>query len=150
MGPLPPDERVDPAAALLQALNYNGIPYREEKGGVRFAFCDGGRRWETVCRYAPQTVVVYSVYPFPVADRARALEGVNAASAALARGGLFLSGGRIVLRVGADLFDAYSAGEAVTRALEYSAGAMTHFWSRMADCAEGGAFDSEKTNDQRN
>lgn len=151
MGFLPPDERVDPEAALLQALAYNGIPYRKEKDGARFAFCDGGRRWETVCRYAPQTVVVYGVYPFPVADRARALEGINAAGAALARGGLFLSGDRIVLRVGADLFDAYSAGEAVTRALEYSAGAMVHLWGRMANCAQGaGVFDRKGTNNQRN
>lgn len=66
-----PDERVDPAAALLEALAYNGIPYRGEKDGVRFVFEDGSRRWETVCRYAPQTVMIYGVYPFPVADKGR-------------------------------------------------------------------------------
>lgn len=131
-----PDERVDPAAALLEALAYNGIPYRGEKDGVRFLFQDGGRKWETVCRYAPQTVMIYGVYPFPVADKAGALARINQASATLTRGGLFLSGERIVLRVSADLFDSYSAQEAITRALEYSAGVMKHFWPQMEACAK--------------
>lgn len=54
-----------------------GIPYRGEKDGVRFVFEDGSRRWETVCRYAPQTVMIYGVYPFPVADKGRALHQAN-------------------------------------------------------------------------
>ncbi len=137
-----PDERVDPAAALLEALAYNGIPYRGEKDGVRFVLYDGGRKWETVCRYAPQTVVIYGVYPFPVADKGRALAQINEISATLTRGGFFLAGERIVLRVSADLFDAYSAQEAITRALEYSAGVMTHFWLAAEACTyETGVFD---------
>ena len=136
-----PDERVDPAAALLEALAYNGIPYRGEKDGVRFVFEDGSRRWETVCRYAPQTVMIYGVYPFPVADKAGVLAQVNQANATLTRGGLFLSGERIVLRVSADLFDSYSAQESITRALEYSAGVMKHFWPQMEACAkQSGVF----------
>lgn len=136
-----PDERVDPAAALLEALAYNGIPYRGEKDGVRFVFEDGSRRWETVCRYAPQTVMIYGVYPFPVADKGRALAQINEISATLTRGGFFLAGDRIVLRVSADLFDAYSAQESITRALEYSAGVMKHFWTQMEACAkQSGVF----------
>ena len=62
-------------------------------------------------------------------------------NAALTRGGLFLSGERIVLRVSADLFDAYSAQESITRALEYSAGVMKHFWTQMEACAkQSGVF----------
>lgn len=48
---------------------------------------------------------------------------------------------RIVLRVSADLFDAYSAQESITRALEYSAGVMKHFLTQMEACAkQSGVF----------
>lgn len=130
-----PDERMDPAVALLQVLTHNGIPYRGEKDGLRFALSDTGRRWEIVCRYAPQTVVIYGIYPFPVDDRAKALEKLNKASASLTRGGIFLSDTHVVVRVSADLFDAYSAQESITRALEYSAGVMTHYWGLFGECA---------------
>ena len=54
---------------------------------------------------------------------------------------IHISGERIVLRVSADLFDAYSAQESITRALEYSAGVMKHFWTQMEACAkQSGVF----------
>ena len=131
-----PEQRVDPEDELFNVLTYNGIAYHRDEEGVRFALMDAGREWETVCRYASQTVVIYGVYPFPVVNRARALERMDAANALLKRGSLFLCGDRIALRTSAELFDAYSAQEAITRALEYNAQAMTYFWNSMASCAD--------------
>ena len=141
-----PDERVDPAAEVLALLIRNGIDYRREKDGLRFALSEGGHQWETVCRFSPDTVTIYGVYPFLVTNRAQALERINAASAALKRGGFFLTDKRIALRVSADLFDVYSAPEAIARALEYNAGAMVHFWGHMAECAaQNSVFQIEDT-----
>ncbi len=127
-----PDERLEPLRELTALLSYNGVKYREEESGVRFAFEEAGCRWEVACRFAPNAVMIYGVYPFLMRDEGEARRAMDRVNATLIRGSLFLMEGRPVLRTSADLIDAYSAYEAILRALEYNAGAMLRFWNDMA------------------
>ena len=129
-------DEADPRGELVQFLRMKGVPFLEEGGEVRFSLCDGVFQWETVCRFAPRTVMIYGVYPFAAADRPSALESANEANSRLQRGSLFLSGDRPVLRVSAALTDVYSSQECIARALEYNAAAMRCFWEEMRACAE--------------
>ena len=129
-------DEADPRSELVQHLQMKGVPFLDEGSEVRFSLCDGAFQWETVCRFAPHTVMIYGVYPFLAADRLSALESANDANSQLQQGSLFLSGSRPVLRVSAVLTDVYSAQEAVARALEYNAAAVRCFWEKMRACAE--------------
>ncbi len=130
------DECPDALRELMHVLNDNGIHYQVEKGGIRLAFSKGGRVWETVARSAPQTLLLYGLYPFEVETSGRLLSQLNEINEILVNGGLFVSSGRIVLRTGADLFDAYSAQESIMRALEYNAGAIVRFWHALQSAAQ--------------
>ena len=100
-------DEADPRSELVQHLQMKGVPFLDEGSEVRFSLCDGAFQWETVCRFAPHTVMIYGVYPFLAADRLSAV-----------------------------LTDVYSAQEAVARALEYNAAAVRCFWEKMRACAE--------------
>lgn len=129
-------DAADPQEELLQFLRESGVPFLTERDEVRFSLCQGAFQWETVCRFAPGTVLIYGVYPFLVPDRTQALEAANAANEQLQRGSLFLSDGRPVLRVSAVLTDLYTARETLASALEYSASAVCYFWEKMRSCAD--------------
>ena len=131
-----PYDAPDPRQQLLQLLDRVGIPYVEAGGEIRFALCDGGCRWQVICRFASEMVLIYSVYPFVVRDRLRALQAANEVGAQLLQGGLFLADERLVLRVSAVLADIYLAQQALVRALEYSASVMRYFWEKMRRSAE--------------
>ena len=121
----------DPKGELLALLEHNAIRYSiDGYGSVRVIFSKSGCKWETVFRFAKRAVLVYGVYPFKAApDACASLSKINAA---LVRGAFFLSGGTPVLRTSADMFDAYSAYEAIARAIEYNAGAMVKFWAELS------------------
>ena len=120
----------DPRSELIALLDYNAVRYRlHGDGTVRALFAKAGCKWETIFCFMKRSVLVYGVYPFRVAgDAAAKLSGINAA---LARGAFFFSEGALVMRTSADIFDAYSAYEAIARAIEYNAGAMAAFWAEL-------------------
>lgn len=135
---------LSPGEVARQVLEESGVPFREEargeneENGLRFALCQGEKRWETVCRFGPELSLIYGIYPFRAEKNARTLERVNRANASLARGGFFLANDRILLRVSAALIDGYSARESFLRALEYHAAAMTRFWQELEESGAGG------------
>lgn len=133
------DEQISPEDELINLLDYNGIHYSREPDGVRFVLTEGGYKWENICRFAQHTVLIYSIYPFEAADKAKALTLVNGVNAQLVRGGIFLHESAVVMRTSADLFDAYSAYESIARALEYNAGAVVTFWPVLAVLARSSA-----------
>lgn len=126
------DENVDPEEELLRLFDHNGIHYRCEVDGIYAVFQHDGCKWEAVFRFVEHTVLVYGLYPFRVADETRVTNVINGINAKLTRGGMFLQEGNIVMRTSADLFDAYSAYEAIARAVEYNAGAMSAFFHTLA------------------
>ena len=136
MDSYPQFDTADPREELLRFLQESGVPFLEEGDEVRFSLCQGAFQWETVCRFAPHTVLFYGVYPFLAPDRAAALEEANAVNEQLQRGSLFLSGARPVLRVSAALTDLYTARETIAGALAYSASAVCYFWEKMRACAD--------------
>lgn len=131
-----PNEELNPLKELMHVLDFNGIRYRQDGDGVRFAFCDGGRAWETMGRALPQTLLIYGVYPFRARDQGGMLQTLDRINAQLANGAAFLQEGRPVIRSEAALWDAYGAQEAVNQALEYNAGAMVRFWQALWEAAE--------------
>lgn len=81
--------------------------------------------------FAERSVLVYGIYPFKaVADTS--LSRINAR---LIRGAFFINDGALVMRTSADLFDAYAAYEAIARAIEYNAAAITAFWAELSGMA---------------
>lgn len=128
------DERVDPQSELVNLLHYNGIKFQQESDGVRFVFADAGYKWETVCRYCGQRVLMYGIYPFFVAHEQQALVKLNDINARLVMGGMFLQDSNIVMRTCADVWDAYTAYETIARALEYNAAAVVTFWKTLVVC----------------
>ena len=135
---------VDAAAELEDLLRYNGFSYRREGDRFYLVFADRGCKWETLCVCRGQTVVFYSRYPFRTAAADAARQACEEINRQVILGSLFLSEGYAVFRTGADLFDAYSAYEHIGRALEYNAGVMVRFWTRMAACAAGNLGDLGK------
>jgi hypothetical protein len=131
-----PYDAADPRQELLQLLSQQEIPFSDTIEEVRFVLCEGGCQWEVICRFASQIVMLYSVYPFLVHDRVRALEAANEVAAQLQQGGLFLADDRLVLRMSAVLSDVYLAQEILAHTLEYSASVMRYFWETMRRCAE--------------
>lgn len=130
------DEQINPLQELMDLLYDNGIRYNREGDGVRFAFSQHGCEWETVARSAQQTLLLYGMYPFRVTEETKVLQQMNEINAMLVNGSAFLHQGRVVLRTEADLFDLYSAREAVARALEYNAGAIFRFWQAFLKAAQ--------------
>lgn len=130
------DEVIDPARELVDLLEYNGIRYSREKYGLRCAFSDAACKWETIFQCTQRTVLIYGIYPFPVSNREGTVEKVNRINRELTRGAMFLVDERVVMRTSADLFDEFSAYEAIGRALEYNAGAVVSFWQAMAAAAQ--------------
>lgn len=123
-------ESVDPKSELKALLDSNAMRYSEEAdGSVRLLFRQDGCKWEAIFRFTERSVLVYGIYPFRAPGKAADLERINAR---LLRGALFRHEGALVMRTSADLFDAYSAYEAIARAVEYNAGAMVSFWPELA------------------
>lgn len=125
------DRHISPRDELIALLAYNGVKYSEDKEGLRFALEDGPHVWETVCRYAGLTVLIYGLYPFETAGGEQTLRVLDRINGELTRGSMFLGGGRVVMRTGADLYDAFSAYEAIARAIEYNAGAIVKYWQTI-------------------
>jgi hypothetical protein len=121
---------LSPEAELVGLLRYNGIQYVVRKGRYCFLFAQGQKQWETICQCARHMVLVYGQYPFQ-ADPQRAARALTEINAILVRGAMFLQGAAVVMRTGADLFDAYSAYETIARTLEYNANAVAAFWDRI-------------------
>ena len=129
-------DAADPREELLQFLRERRVPFLKERDEVRFSLCQGAFQWETVCRFAQRTVLIYGVYPFLVSNRLKGLEVANTANEQLQQGSLFLSDGRPVLRVSAPLIDVYTAQETLANALEYNASAVCYFWEKMRACVD--------------
>ena len=126
---------VNPRDELIALLEHNTMRYIEDGESVRLSFAQDGCKWETVFRFAKNTVLVYGIYPFRMCepDMAR----VNAINARLVQGSLFFHEGAVVVRTGAELIDVYSAYETIARAVEYNAGAMVEFWGEVARLCTG-------------
>ena len=124
------------AEQLLTALlNDSGVVWERRTGEIRFRFTSGAMTWETACRCLEDQVLVYGRYPFavPADRRVQALETCGGINSRIVRGGMYLTPeGRVVFRTWADLRDAYTAREALARALEYNAAVMARFWGRFS------------------
>ena len=126
------DEPLSPWEELINLLDYNGIQYEREANEIRFVLAEGACKWQSICRWAENTVIIYSIYPFSLTDKIKAKEAVNEINSRMTRGCAFVRENAVIMRQDADLFDAYSAYEAIARAIEYNAGAVVAFWSLLA------------------
>lgn len=120
---------------LIALLEDSGVAWRRDMGDVRFRFTSGGMAWEASCRCLEDQVLIYSRYPFsvPADRRVRVLEACNRINSRVALGGMYLTqAGRVVFRTGADMRDAYTARDNLTRALEYNIASVTYFWGQAA------------------
>lgn len=124
-------DELNPRDELVALLDFNAMRYREEPGGAIHAlFAQEGYKWEVVFRFARRAVLVYGIYPFQAAEGVgAALGGINAR---LVHGAVFVHEGAVVMRTSAELFDAYSAYEAIALAIEYNAGAVVAFWTEVS------------------
>ena len=124
-------DKVSPQDELKMLLDYNGVNYSIEEDGVRFVFEDGAYKWETICRYSRTAALIYGLYPFETLQGDEIMKTLNRINSELIRGSMILSGGRVMMRTSADLYDAYGAYEAIARAIEYNAGAIIKFWQAI-------------------
>jgi len=132
------DGPADAEAELAQLLELNGIEAVQEGKSFRFLLSSHGVKWETVCSPTQDgAVIVYGIYPFPVENTPAAQNFCNRVNQSARYGAMLLDQGRLVFRIGADLFDVYSAYETLGRALEYSAGIMVRFWVQASAASKG-------------
>ncbi len=129
---------VDGAGVLEQLLEGSGVAFLREGGRFRFRFSSQGRRWQMVCDCAGERVLLYSIFPLPYGDRTAALEGCDAVNRQTVLGGCFLAEDHLVFRTGVELFEHFTAPEALARAVEYNAAVMLTLWGTLADGAGGG------------
>ena len=138
MDKLRPDGPADAGTELEQVMEWNGITAKREGRNYRFLLSSRGLKWETVCCPTEDgAVLIYGIYPFRVTDAAGAEAFCRRVNAAARYGAMLYREERLVFRIGADLFDVYSAYETIGRALEYSAGIIARFWVQAASAAEG-------------
>ena len=129
MDELPLNGPADAKAELAQMLELNGIAAVQEGDNYRFLLGSKGVKWETVCCPTEDgAVLIYGVYPFHAGDGRKAEAFCRRVNEAARYGAMLYRDETLMFRIGADLFDVYSAYETLGRALEYSAGIMTRFW----------------------
>ena len=124
-------DTVSPQDELKALLDSNGVNHSDDAEGVRFILEEGAYKWETVCRYSRTAVLIYGIYPFETQQGGEIMESLNKINGKLIRGSMILSGGRVMMRTSADLYDVYGAYEAIARAIEYNAGAIVKFWQAI-------------------
>ena len=131
------DGPADAEAELQQLMEFNGIPAVREGRNYRFLLGSKGLKWETLCCPGENgAVLIYGIYPFRVCDSGRAQAFCQRVNAAARYGAMLYRDEALVFRIGADLFDIYSAYETLGRALEYCAGIMVRFWVQASAAAE--------------
>ena len=127
----------DAKAELAQMLELNGIAAVQEGDNYRFLLGSKGVKWETVCCPTEDgAVVIYGIYPFRACDGGKAEAFCRRVNEAARYGAMRYRDETLTFRIGADLFDVYSAYETLGRALEYSAGIMTRFWVQASAVSE--------------
>ena len=132
------DGPADAKAELAQVLELNGIAAIQEGSNYRFLLSSKGVKWETICCPTEDgAVLIYGIYPFRVSDGKKADAFCRRVNEAARYGAMLYRDEMLAFRIGADLFDIYSAYETLGRALEYSAGIMTRFWVQASAVAEG-------------
>ena len=131
------DGPADATAELEQVMEFNGIAAVSEGRNYRFLLSSRGVKWETLCCPTEDgAVLIYGIYPFRVRDGKKAEAFCQRVNAAARYGAMLYRDETLVFRIGADLFDVYSAYETLGRALEYSAGIMVRFWVQASAAAE--------------
>ena len=139
------DGPADAKAELEQVLEFNGITAVQEGRNYRFLLGSKGLKWETLCYPTEDgAVLIYGIYPFQVSDPKRAEAFCQRVNAAARYGAMLYRDETLLFRIGADLFDIYSAYETIGRALEYSAGIMCRFWVQAAAAGEGPRCPTDK------
>jgi len=132
------DGPADAETELEQLLELNGITAVREERGYRFILSSKGVKWETVCSPTEDgAVMIYGIYPFEATDTHTAEQFCGRVNRTARYGAMLQDQNRLVFRIGADLFDVYSAYETLGRALEYSAGIMTRFWVQASAASKG-------------
>ena len=138
------DGPADAKAELEQMLEFNGINARQEDRNYRFLLSSKGLKWETLCCPTEDgAVLIYGIYPFRVCDGRKASAFCQRVNASARYGAMLYRNETLLFRIGADLFDVFSAYETLGRALEYSAGIMVRFWTQAASAAEKFPGDSK-------
>ena len=142
------DGPADARAELEQVMEFNGIASKQEGQDYRFLLSSKGLKWETLCRPTGDgAVLIYGIYPFRVSDRKKAEAFCQRVNAAARYGAMLYQDETLLFRIGADLFDVFSAYETLGRALEYCAGIMVRFWVQAASAAESvSKFPNDKQN----
>ena len=132
------DGPADAKAELEQVMEFNGIAAIREGNNFRFLLSSKGVKWETLCCPTEDgAALIYGIYPFRVTDGKKAEAFCRRVNEAARYGAMLYRDEMLAFRIGADLFDVYSAYETLGRALEYSAGIMTRFWVQASAAAEG-------------
>ena len=132
------DGPADAKAELEQVMEFNGIAFKREERDYRFLLSSKGLKWETLCRPTEDgTVLIYGIYPFRVSDKKKAEAFCQRVNVAARYGAMLYRDETLIFRIGADLFDVFSAYETIGRALEYNAGIMVRFWAQAASAAQG-------------
>ena len=143
------DGPADAKAELEQAMEFNGINAKREGRNYRFLLSSKGLKWETLCCPTEDgAVLIYGIYPFRVSDGRQAEAFCQRVNAVARYGAMLYRDETLLFRIGADLFDVFSAYETLGRALEYSAGIMVRFWVQAASAANSfsGFPNDEKQN----
>lgn len=131
------DTALSGAEELAAVLDDNGVDYTREDQRFYFRFSSKGCAWQMIGQGIEDRLLIYAVHPSPVRDTAAALETCSFINSQVVSGGCFLHEERIVFRTDARLIEACAAREMILQALEYSAGVMTTFWSKMSQGAAG-------------
>ena len=131
------DGPADAEAELQQLMEFNGIPAIREGRNFRFLLSSKGLKWETLCCPGENgAALIYGIYPFRVSSGSRAEAFCQRVNAAARYGAMLYRDEALVFRIGADLFDIYTAYETLGRALEYCAGIMVRFWVQASAAAD--------------
>ena len=125
------DDNISARDEVRALLEYNDVKYTANENGFHFIFAEGMRKWETTIKCKDNTAVIYGILPFAPGNKDKAVFAANDINSELTMGAVFVSDRAIVVRTGAELFDIYSAYEAIAIALEYNAGVVTEFWRRL-------------------
>ena len=131
------DGPADAKAELEQLLELNGIAAAPEGRNYRFLLSSRGLKWETLCCPTEDgAVLIYGIYPFRAGDGKKAEAFCRRVNDEARYGAMLYRDGMLIYRIGADLFDTFSAYETLGRVLEYSAGIMTRFWVQASTASE--------------
>lgn len=131
-----------PLLDILKALlSECGTEFAEKNAAVQLVMCRRGHKWNVAFTEDDQGYLrYYARYPWAIPDGAmqRALREVNSLNEDLRAGSFFISGGFVVFRLGAYIFDEFIARESVCDLFVTAAAKTDAEWDRIYGCLFSG------------